>query len=270
MPELPEVETSRRGIEPHILGHNIDQVQVHEHRLRWPIPHDLPERLIGQPIQAVDRRGKYLLLRLPRGGLILHLGMSGNLRLVAQDCAPQRHDHLDIGINGHWLRLHDPRRFGAALWADHPMEDHPLLVSLGPEPLGTDFSADYLYERSRGRRSPVKTFIMDSKMLVGVGNIYANESLFRAGIHPATPCGTIGMKRYQRLVESIRLILEQAIQAGGTTLKDFIREDGRPGYFAQELQVYDRAGLPCPQCGSTIRSIRLGQRSTFYCRRCQR
>ncbi len=269
MPELPEVETTRRGIEPHLLNQRIDKVCVHDSRLRWPVPDDLAERLCGQTIQAVDRRGKYLLLRISQGGLILHLGMSGSLRLVAQARPPQRHDHLDIGINGQWLRLHDPRRFGAALWADAPMEAHPLLAKLGPEPLGPQFDADYLYGRSRNRRSAIKTFIMDSKILVGVGNIYANESLFRAGIHPTSPSGQISKTRYQRLAEEIRYTLERAIEAGGTTLKDFIREDGRPGYFAQELQVYDRADLPCPKCGHLIQSMRLGQRSTFYCPRCQ-
>jgi formamidopyrimidine-DNA glycosylase len=271
MPELPEVETTRRGIRRHIEGHKIRSITVRQRMLRWPVPPSIGKGLQGQMLHKVQRRGKYLLLEMDSGTLILHLGMSGNLRIVPCDRAPAKHDHLDICFdNNKMLRLHDPRRFGAALWASEDPLDHELLRSLGPEPLGETFSGAYLYERSRKRNIAVKNFIMDSHIVVGVGNIYASESLFLAGIHPTRPAGRISLQRYVRLADAIRTVLKKAIGEGGTSLRDFVREDGRPGYFAQSLNVYGRAGQPCPACGTPIRSITIGQRSSYYCPRCQR
>jgi formamidopyrimidine-DNA glycosylase len=271
MPELPEVETTRRGIEPHLLGRRIVRVVVREPRLRWPIPAELPERLAGARVEAVTRRAKYLLLATQRGTAILHLGMSGSLRIRTADEPPGRHDHVDLVLeDGRCLRLTDPRRFGALLWCEGDVQAHPLLRDLGPEPLGPDFDAAYLFARSRGRRGPVKPFLMDSHVVVGVGNIYANEALFRAGIRPQKAAGSIGRDRYARLAEAVHSVLTDAIAAGGTTLRDFVASDGRPGYFAQSLAVYGRAEEACPACGRPIRTDRLGQRSTFWCPRCQR
>lgn len=270
MPELPEVETTRRGIAPHLVGRIIDQAIIREPRLRWPIPDDLPDSLRGRRILAVDRRAKYLLLRTDGGTLILHLGMSGSLRILPAQTPPGKHDHLDICVGGHCLRLRDPRRFGALLWTEADPLAHPLLIGLGPEPLEESFDGDYLQRRSLGRRSAVKTFLMDSRVVAGVGNIYANEALFMAGIHPACEAGKVGRDRYQHLAACIKGVLRCSIDQGGTSLRDFIREDGRPGYFAQQLRVYGRTNLPCPQCGDPIRETRLGQRSTFHCARCQR
>jgi formamidopyrimidine-DNA glycosylase len=238
--------------------------------LRWPIAADLPRLVQGQPVRSVRRRGKYLLLETPRGSLILHLGMSGSLRLTAPDAAIGKHDHFDLMLeNRACLRFHDPRRFGSLLWVEGDPARHPLLAGLGPEPLEPRFDGRYLYERSRGRRSPVKSLIMDSHLVVGVGNIYANESLFQAGILPARQAGKISNRRYEGLAKSIKSVLEAAIAKGGTTLRDFVNEAGRPGYFRQTLRVYERAGNPCLQCGSTIRVARLAQRSTYWCVKCQ-
>lgn len=270
MPELPEVETSLRGIAPHLSGQRIERLEVRDHRLRWPIPADTAERVVDQRIQQLRRRAKYLVLELEEGCLLLHLGMSGSLRVLPAATPPALHDHVDLVFaNGDCLRFRDPRRFGMLQWTPSPAEAHPLLRDLGPEPLGPAFSGDYLYQRSRGRRAPVKSFIMDSHVVVGVGNIYASEALHRARIHPNRAAGRIARPRYQALAQAIRLVLSAAIAQGGTSLRDFVQEDGHPGYFAQSLSVYGRADLPCPCCGQPIRQRRIGQRSSFYCAACQ-
>jgi formamidopyrimidine-DNA glycosylase len=271
MPELPEVETTRRGIEPHVCGHRVKQLLVRQRQLRWPVPRQLEQLLAGQRIERVERRGKYLLLAVGQGTLIIHLGMSGSLRVLTGDTPPGPHDHIDLLIDtGSRLRYTDPRRFGAWLWTDAGVEQHPLLANLGPEPLSDAFSAEVLYRLSRGRKVAVKSFIMDSHVVVGVGNIYANEALFRAGIHPARAAGRIGGQRYQQLVEAIQSVLAEAIRQGGTTLRDFVGGEGKPGYFKQRLQVYDRRDAPCPRCATQLRETRIGQRSSFYCPACQR
>jgi len=270
VPELPEVETTRRGIAPRLLGRRILEVRIRDPRLRWPIPFSLAEALPQQSVSAVQRRAKYLLLRLQAGTLILHLGMSGSLRVVAGETPPGPHDHFDLLLdNGDCLRLRDPRRFGAVLWTAAEPEQHPLLAHLGPEPLGPAFGADYLYQCAQRRRTAIKPLLMDQRVVVGVGNIYANEALFSAGIHPQRNCRRIALPRCGILVASIQQILNSAIEQGGTTLRDFQDSDGRPGYFAQELQVYARAGEACLRCGNLILQRRLGQRSSFYCPRCQ-
>jgi formamidopyrimidine-DNA glycosylase len=269
MPELPEVETIRRGITPHIQGKIIREVIVRQPRLRWPVPADLAEQLCGHPVEQIDRRSKYLLLRLSGGTLIMHLGMSGSLHILPADTPPKRHDHLDLRFGTHCLRLHDPRRFGAVLWHDATAEEHPLLAKLGPEPLQQAFNADYLYEATRERSVAVKNLLMNSRIVVGVGNIYASESLFCARIHPAQPAGKISKRRCSRLVDCVKQVLEQAIAQGGTSLRDFTREDGRPGYFAQQLQVYGRTDAACRCCATPIRRIQLGQRSSYLCPHCQ-
>jgi len=270
MPELPEVETIRHGIEPHLLGRTITDVAVREPRLRWPVPAGLSEALTGQPVEAVARRAKYLLLITPAGTVILHLGMSGSLRVVAADTPPQAHDHVDLCLNdGRALRLRDPRRFGSLHWTREDPGQHQLLRELGPEPLDDALTGDDLYRRSRGRRASVKAFLMDSRIVVGIGNIYASEALFEAGIHPGRAAGRIGPQRYRRLVTAIQTVLGRAIEAGGTTLRDFTRADGRPGFFRQALRVYGRAGQPCA-CGGAIRQRVIAQRATYFCPRCQR
>jgi formamidopyrimidine-DNA glycosylase len=272
MPELPEVETTRRGIAPHILGARIDAVRVRQDKLRWPVPATrIRQALVGHCIDAVDRRGKYLLLIADTGTLIIHLGMSGSLHMVAADTPAGKHDHVDVVFaHGQCLRLHDPRRFGAVLWTTRPWWQHKLLKALGPEPLSDDFNGDYLFSRSRQRRTAIKSFIMDSKVVTGVGNIYASEALFLAGIHPKTATGRIGRARMQRLALAIKQVLREAIQQGGTTLRDFVNGEGKPGYFQQRLNVYGREGAPCRQCGGSIRHIQQGQRATYYCPHCQR
>ncbi|MGI9275519.1 MAG: bifunctional DNA-formamidopyrimidine glycosylase/DNA-(apurinic or apyrimidinic site) lyase [Endozoicomonas sp.] len=270
MPELPEVETTRRGIEPHIQGQTVAEVIVRNPRLRWPVPGDLPLRLSGNTIRSVRRRAKYLLLETAGGTLIVHLGMSGSLRILGRAAKPGKHDHVDIVFsNGVCLRYTDPRRFGAVLWTSSPVREHELLNRLGPEPLGDDFTARRLYQSSRGRSQAVKTFIMDAHVVVGVGNIYASEALFRAGIRPDRPCGKISIVRYERLATAIRETLANAIEQGGTTLRDFVGGDGKPGYFKQELAVYGRTGEPCRQCARPVSEQRMGNRSTFFCRKCQ-
>ena len=270
MPELPEVETTRRGIAPHILGQRLAAVIVRQPRLRWPVPDGLGKTLAGQKIEAVERRAKYLLLRMSKGMLIVHLGMSGSLRVVPTDSPAGRHDHVDLVFRDCCLRLRDPRRFGAVLWSPGSLTDHPLLRHLGPEPLADNFNGDWLYKQSRRRRVAVKNLIMDGRVLVGVGNIYASESLFLSGIHPNRPCNRISAARYSALAENIKSVLQAAILQGGSTLRDFQRADGKPGYFKQSLQVYGNAEKPCPVCRASIRETRTGQRSTFYCPRCQR
>jgi formamidopyrimidine-DNA glycosylase len=270
MPELPEVETSRRGIEPHILGQRIDNVIVRERRLRWPVPLALDKQLIGLEVNAVERRGKYILLRVATGCVIVHLGMSGSLRICTADTGIRKHDHIDfVFANACVLRLHDPRRFGCVLWSRAPIEQHKLLAELGPEPLSDYFNAEYLYRHTRKRSCSIKTFIMNSHNVVGVGNIYACESLFIAGIHPQRKAGSISRQRCARLVAAIKQILDAAIKQGGTTLRDFHNEHGQPGYFAQQLFVYGKAQSACQQCGSLIKQATQQQRSSYYCNRCQ-
>ncbi len=270
MPELPEVETTRRGIEPHIVGRRITAMRIRDARLRWPIPPGLPELLAASRVESVARRAKYLLLATGRGRLMIHLGMSGSLRVVSANAVPGKHDHFDLEFEGGVvLRYNDPRRFGCCLWLE-PGESHPLLAGLGPEPLSQDFSGDYLYQLSRGRRGPIKPFIMDQKVVVGVGNIYAAEALFAAGIRPDRAAGRVSLARYEGLSEEIKRVLTSAISQGGTTLRDFVGGDGKPGYFAQSLSVYGREGQPCPNCGKTLKNSRLGQRATVYCVTCQR
>ncbi len=270
MPELPEVETTLRGIEPYLLHQRIGAVTVREPRLRWPVPAEV-SRAGGQQCMGLARRGKYLLLKLEKGGLLIHLGMSGSLRVLEQPESPRKHDHFDIELkNGACLRFNDPRRFGAFLWVEGDMESHELLRDLGPEPLSADFTAEYLYQRSRNRRVAVKNFIMNGHVVVGVGNIYASESLFMAGIHPQRAAGRISLQRYEGLVAAIRDVLGRAIRQGGTTLRDYVNSKGAPGYFAQELLVYERAGKSCFQCGGPVRQKVIGQRSSYYCPACQK
>lgn len=270
MPELPEVETVCRGIAPALVGKRLLGARVRQPSLRWPVPADLDARLRDRLVSSVERRGKYLLVRLDRGTLILHLGMSGSLRLVRPDVPLEKHDHVDFIPEGERiLRYRDPRRFGAILLTDAP-EQHPLIAGLGLEPLSEEFGGDWLYALTRGRSGPIKPLLMNASLLVGVGNIYANESLFRAGIHPASRAGSLSRPRCARLADSIRNTLEQAILAGGSTLRDFVDGQGKPGYFQQQYAVYGREGAPCLACGGTILSIRQGNRATFFCRNCQK
>lgn len=270
MPELPEVETTRRGIEPHVKGERVERLVVRQPKLRWPVPEYLGDLLPGRDVQSVERRGKYLLLRFDCGTLLVHLGMSGSLRIVESERLPEKHDHVDLCLcSGQALRLTDPRRFGAVLW-QAPDEEHELLSHLGPEPLTPEFNAEYLLQKAKGRKSPIKTFVMDSKVVVGVGNIYANEALFAAGIHPRRHAGQISAARMSKLVAEIKRVLAAAIEQGGTTLKDFVGGDGKPGYFKQQLNVYGRGGEACVRCDKPLKEIRLGQRSTVYCSHCQR
>ena len=269
MPELPEVETSRRGIEPHLVGEKILHAVVRNGRLRWPVSQEI-HALSDQPVLSVQRRAKYLLLELRHGWIIIHLGMSGSLRVLPEEQPAAKHDHVDLVMsNGKVLRYTDPRRFGAWLWSTDP-EGSNVLAHLGPEPLGDAFSGDYLYEKSRGKRTAVKQWLMDNKVVVGVGNIYASESLFTAGILPDRPAMSLSDEEAQRLAATIKAVLLRSIEQGGTTLRDFLQSDGKPGYFAQELQVYGRAGEPCRACGTPIVSGKHGQRSTFWCPNCQR
>lgn len=269
MPELPEVETTRRGIAPHIQGQTIRDVIVRQRKLRWPIPRHLKTRVLGQRVASVDRRGKYLLLRLDRASLIIHLGMSGALRVLDPGVPAAKHDHWDLAFsNGVVLRFTDPRRFGS-LHLTVALETHPLLADLGPEPLSGGFNGEYLYARSRRRRVAVKHFLMDARILAGVGNIYVCEALYLAGIHPLRAAGRIGLERYQRVAETVKRVLTQAIVQGGTTLRDFRNADGNPGYFSIRLQVYGRDGKPCPRCATPIKRITQGQRGTWYCPGCQ-
>ena len=271
MPELPEVETTRRGIEPHIINQTIKNVAVRQRSLRWPIPKQLELKARNQKIESVERRGKYLLLRLNTGTIILHLGMSGSLRICTANTAAEKHDHVDFVFdNNKILRLRDPRRFGAVLWTTSTPEKHKLLAPLGPEPLGDGFNGEYLFEQSRKRSASIKSLIMNSHIVVGVGNIYACESLYIAGINPKRKAGSLSLVRCEKLVSAIKQVLANSITQGGTTLRDFIRENGEPGYFAQKLLVYGRAGEACAKCGRPIKQINQHQRSTFYCTKCQR
>ena len=270
MPELPEVETVRRGIAPHLIGEIVTEVVVRQPRLRWPVPEELARQLPGQTIRRVERRAKYLLLRTDAGTAILHLGMTGRLRLLPADAPLQKHDHVDLALAcGQCLRFNDSRRFGALLWTAEPPEQHPLLQGLGPEPFDPVFSGAYLHRRAVGRAAAVKTFIMDNHVVVGVGNIYANEALFAAGISPLRPASQVAKAECERLAVAIRGILAEAILQGGTSLRDFVGGDGEPGYFQQSLRVYDRHALSCATCGQPIQRCRIGQRATYFCPRCQ-
>lgn len=270
MPELPEVETTRRGLAPHVVGRSIAAVEVREPRLRWPVAKSLAHKLAGQRIEALERRGKYLLFGTQAGTLLVHLGMSGSLRYLTDPPAHGPHDHVDVRFaEGGCLRFNDPRRFGSWLLTSRP-ESHPLLKPLGPEPLSADFTADYLAAASRGRRVAIKPHLMNGRIVVGVGNIYANEALFRAGIHPLRAAGRIARERFTPLVESIRAVLLDALEEGGTTLRNYVDGDGNPGYFRQSLNVYERSGEPCRRCGSPIAERVVGQRATYFCARCQR
>lgn len=270
MPELPEVETTCRGIEPHMQGRTITAVQVRQPKLRWPVPDEI-QRLIGQTVNSVTRRAKYVLVNTDRGTALLHLGMSGSLRVVDASLEPGKHDHVDLVLDsGKAVRLHDPRRFGAVLWTEEDPEQHKLINHLGPEPLTGDFDAERLYRMSRKRTGSVKPFIMDAEVVVGVGNIYASESLFMAGISPARAAKNISLKRYAILVDCIKRVLARSIEQGGTTLRDFVQAEGKPGYFKQQLNVYGRTGEECRQCGAPIQQIKQAQRSTFYCKTCQK
>jgi formamidopyrimidine-DNA glycosylase len=281
MPELPEVETSRRGIEPYLAGHKVTRVIVRERRLRWPVAKGIERSMTGKTIESVQRRAKYLLINMVSvtatdkvtdtliGSAIVHLGMTGSVFIVDSGTPAGVHDHFDIELDsGKALRFRDPRRFGSLHWSRDPFA-HPLLARLGPEPLGNAFDGDYLWRRSRGRRVAVKQFIMNADIVVGVGNIYASESLFMAGINPKRAAGRIALPRYVALADAIREVLSRSIVAGGTTLRDFYGGDGEPGYFSQQLEVYGRGGEHCRCCNTVITAITQGQRSTFYCKSCQ-
>lgn len=289
MPELPEVETTRRGLAPHLEGRRVLEVTLRRKDLRWPIPKEIRTLLPGRRIEAVRRRAKYLLMDTDAGTAIWHLGMSGSMRVLPADTPVQTHDHVDLSIEGagrakpRVLRFNDPRRFGCLLW-QAPGETHELLRDLGPEPLvdpadaaesdalfdGAAFSGDYLYERSRGRSAPVKAFLMDQKIVVGVGNIYAAEALFMAGVSPLRAAGKVSRERYGAIADAVRAILRYAIERGGTTLRDFLSPDGAPGYFEQELSAYGRGGEPCPRCGRPLKQAMLAQRATVWCGHCQK
>lgn len=271
MPELPEVETTRRGLAPLVVGRRIAALDVREPRLRWPVPERLGTRLAGQRIESISRRAKYLLFGTEAGTLLVHLGMSGGLRFHADGAPPPgKHDHFDIRFaDGACLRYHDPRRFGSVHFTAES-ERHPLLADLGPEPLSEAFTADYLASTCRRRQVAIKAHLMNSRIVVGIGNIYANEALYRSGIHPARAAGRVARARFDGLVDSIRAVLSDAIERGGTTLRDFAGSDGRPGYFQLDLDVYDREGEPCRGCGGTVRRIVQGGRSTWFCPACQK
>ena len=271
MPELPEVETACRGIRPHLIAQRVANVVVRQRQLRWPVPTALIKTLPGQIIRTVQRRAKYILIGTDAGTALLHLGMSGSLRIVSGSAEPTKFDHVDIVlINGQCLRLRDPRRFGSLLWTTGDPARHKLLKNLGPEPLGLDFNGDYLYTASRQRKIAVRDFLMNSQVLAGIGNIYANECLFLAAIRPQRAAGKVTRERYQRLAVAIRETLEKAIRAGGTTLRDFQNADGLPGYFQQTLNVYGRKGELCLHCDTPVRGVKLGQRSAFFCPQCQK
>ena len=273
MPELPEVEVTRRGVAPHLEGRVVTDVALRHSGLRWPFPADLPQRLRGRRIRAAGRRGKYLLLEFDHGTLIVHLGMSGHLRILPPETPPQKHDHFDLVVGDQVLRMTDPRRFGAVLWHDSsegPVVEHVLLRELGVEPLEDAFSAQLLYRMTRNRSASIKQVLLAGDIVVGVGNIYASESLFKSRIHPGTAANRIGLARYERLAQAIRETLAAAIEKGGSTLRDFMAVNGQPGYFQQSYFVYDRAGQPCRVCGVAVRQLKQGQRSTFYCANCQK
>ena len=272
MPELPEVEVVARGLRASVLGHTVVDAQMRVPRLRWPLPQGLSEQLAGQRLEAVERRGKYLLLHFANGSLIVHLGMSGSLRFMPAWEPPRNHDHVDLRFDHGWLRLHDPRRFGAVLWhgpAQGPMAGHPLLVKLGVEPLDDGFDGGVLHRGTRGRRVAIKQLLLAGQVVVGVGNIYASESLFRAGIRPTTAAARLSRRRCDRLADEIRATLSEAIERGGSTLRDFSGADGQSGYFQLDCLVYGRQGEPCRRCGAPIRMAHHQQRATYWCASCQ-
>ena len=269
MPELPEVETTRRGLENRVVGRTLRSWAVRNASLRWPV--EIPSHLQGKKLLALSRRAKYLLFQFPRDTLILHLGMSGSLRLVPPDTHPGKHDHVDLNFaSGGTVRFNDPRRFGSVLWWPHGAPEHRLLAHLGVEPLTSELTGAYLKKRARHRKLAVKNFIMDSRIVVGVGNIYAVEALYLAGIRPTVAAGRVTRKGYEALAAAIKQVLQQSLQEGGTTLRDFVSSDGRPGYFKQRLNVYGRGGEPCRHCGAPLVNRRIGGRSTVFCRNCQR
>lgn len=276
MPELPEVETSRRGIEPHLIKQTITDVVIRQHKLRWPIPRNLPALAKGQKIRQVCRRAKYIYLELDNGYIIIHLGMSGSLRICTEKTPIEKHDHIDICVSTPGrkkikiLRLRDPRKFGCVLWTADNINEHKLIKSLGPEPLDDVFTANLLHNKAKKRTCSIKSFIMNSHIVVGVGNIYASEALFKAGINPKRKAGSVSLARLVKLVDAIKITLQKSIEQGGTTLKDFTGEDGQPGYFAQELLVYGRSNENCTTCGNAIKQFTQQARSTFYCPTCQR
>ena len=270
MPELPEVEVTRRGLIPYLIGKVITDVNIHNPELRWPIPSNLSNTLVGLTIKRIERRGKFLLLDCEKGWLIVHFGMSGSLRVLPNSIRPQKHDHFDLFFDKEVLRLRDPRRFGSILWQPQDVKQHPLLANLGPEPLSKNFNGESLYRRIRTRSAPIKQILMNNHIVVGIGNIYANESLFVAGIHPNTRANRISSKRCQTLTSAIKTILRSAIAAGGSSLRDFVHSDGGLGCFQQNYLVYSRAGHPCRTCDTPIKHVRQGQRSSFYCPVCQR
>lgn len=271
MPELPEVETSRCGIEPYLKNRTVKKIIIRQHKLRWPIPKNLPALAQQEKVLEVCRRGKYIYLKFSNGNIIIHLGMSGSLRICSSRTPAEKHDHVDIIMsNNKVLRFSDPRKFGCVLWAPGNINNHKLIKPLGPEPLEDNFDNQYLYNKANKRTCSIKSMIMNSHIVVGVGNIYASEALFRSGINPKCKAGKISKARLQKLVDAIKLTLKKAIKAGGTTLRDFTASDGQPGYFAQELLVYGRGGEPCKQCGGEIKQFTQQARSTFYCSRCQR
>jgi formamidopyrimidine-DNA glycosylase len=271
MPELPEVETTRRGVAPFCEGRKVVKAIVRQKKLRWPVPSTLNAKIKNKKVFSVKRRGKYLLFEFRQGCLLIHLGMSGSLRIVDAKVPPGKHDHLDLVFEGgNALRFNDPRRFGAVLWVDDPNPmQHALLAGLGPEPLSSEFDGEYLFQKSRNRKKAMKLFIMDAQIVVGVGNIYANEALFGAGIRPGRAAGRLTRAQANRLADEIKMVLKQAIESGGTTLRDFVSAEGKPGYFSQTLRVYGRGGEDCVSCGKQLKSTRLGQRATVYCHECQ-
>ncbi|NKB75954.1 MAG: bifunctional DNA-formamidopyrimidine glycosylase/DNA-(apurinic or apyrimidinic site) lyase [Gammaproteobacteria bacterium] len=271
MPELPEVETTLRGIEPFLTNQNLSRLQVRNRSLRWPVEHGLESAVANRRIKYLQRRGKYILIHFDQGGLIIHLGMSGSMRVLFENEVSGPHDHFDLVTErGVIIRYRDPRRFGCLLYVDAQVESHDRLIDLGVEPLTDDLTGKYLYDQAKAKRTSVKVLIMNGKIVVGVGNIYASESLFAAGIHPARRCDRVSQLRYENLAISIKRILHRSIKQGGTTLQDFVGADGSPGYFEQKLAVYGRKGEACFRCGGEVRSVVLGQRSTFYCAVCQR
>jgi len=271
MPELPEVETTLNGIAPYLCGQRVKALTIRERRLRWPVPENLEQDVRGQTVRRMSRRGKYILVELDQGGMLIHLGMSGSMRVLPNVVAPALHDHFDIETgSGNLIRFRDPRRFGCLLWHPHDVRQHPRLLGLGVEPLSPAFTVDILLGAANNRRVPIKTLIMDGAVVVGVGNIYASESLFDAGIHPHRACNRVSERRLSSLVVSIRKILRKSIRQGGTTLRDFVGADGEQGYFEQQLSVYGREGEPCLRCDGVIRKTVTAQRATYYCPGCQR
>lgn len=269
MPELPEVEVCRLGIRPHILNQTVDEVIIRHWQLRWPIPQEVVD-IKGQQVLSVDRRSKYLMLKFASGTLLIHLGMSGTIRVIDKQTPVVKHDHVDLVFNNNLaLRLNDPRRFGAVLWLANHEDPDNILTKLGPEPLSDDFGKGYLFAKAQKRKTPVKTFIMNNDVVVGVGNIYANEALFEAGIRPDSSVATLSEQQLDKLTTEIKIVLARAIEQGGTTLKDFTQADGKPGYFAQELKVYGRAGKPCVNCDNVLNEIRQSGRSSVFCEQCQ-